>query len=280
MRTRTCILCLSVVLALVSSTRAEEAPKRRIRGSFGGTLTSEYFAQGLVVEKKGVIFQPYGRIALALHESFEIFGAYYLSIHDAHTDAGLVNPPDTPKRRRAFYEADWFAGAVFKHGRWSLSSAYWEMLSPNDGFVTARAVETILTFADQDFWVEGAAFDPHAIVFVETDEKSGSGVDEGWYLQLGLKPNTTIESLGHPLNVSLPTAVGFGFHDFYAGDESWGYASTGIAVTAPLAPYVPETLGAWSLTPSFAYARCNEDVQYLAAGPNRTIWSLTLHVDF
>ena len=270
---------VGVALAIGIPAAAEEQ-KRRITGSFGAILTSEYVLQGLVFEKKGVIAQPNGRITLSLAEPLDVFAGFFLSIHDAHTDAGLVNPPGTPKRRRALYEADWFAGATAKHERWSLMAMYWEMLSPSDAFETARAIEMVLAFADRDLLADGYALDPYVNAYVETDEKSGSGTDEGWYLQLGVKPNHTIETIVHPLTISLPTSVGFGFEDFYARDERWGYFSTGLAATAMLAPFVPADLGAWSLTPAFAYWRVNEDAQLLDVGPNRYVWSVTLNVDF
>jgi hypothetical protein len=224
----TCALSLALSSSLGGWAEAEEK-NRKIFATLGTIVPSEYVLQGLVFETKGAIAQPYGRITLRPIESLDLFGGFYLSLHDAHTDAGFVNPPGTPKRLRAFYEADWLAGATFRHGPWSLTTTYWESLSPSDAFDTARAVELILAFADTGRLAEHFAFDPYVNVYVETDGKSGTGTDEGTYLQIGWRPNYTTAALGHPLIGALPAAVGLGFDDFYAEDERYGYASIGVA---------------------------------------------------
>ena len=279
LRRSTWILSLALLLPLGSRAETEET-NRKIFATLGTIVPSEYVLQGLVFETKGVIAQPYGRITLRPVESLDLFGGFYLSLHDAHTDAGFVNPPGTPKRLRAFYEADWFGGVTLRHGPWSLTTTYWESLSPSDAFDTARAVELLLAFADKGRLAEHFAFDPYVNVYIETDGKSGTGIDEGTYLQIGWKPNYGTAAFGHPLIVALPAAVGLGFDDFYAQDERYGYASIGLAITAPFAPLLPEDYGAWSLTPSLTYFNLNEDVQYKAADADRFVASLAINVDF
>lgn len=248
--------------------------------SLSTIVPTEYVAQGMVFEKEGVIVQPIGRLTLSVVEGLDVFVGYYASFHDEHTDAGLVNPPDAPKNMRSFYEADWFAGATLHHDRWSLTSFYAGYYSPSDAYETASSVDVILAFADKGILAERLAIDPYVNFFVETHNKSGTGIDEGYYLQVGAKPNHPAEVFGHEILVTAPVSTGLGWSDFYAEDELFGYLSVGLAPVVPLAPWIPVDYGRWSVTPAVQYYHLNEDVQYLTDRGDRVVPSLTVTLDF
>jgi len=257
-----------------------EPPTRAVKASLLVSIPSEYVAQGMVFEKKGVIVQPLGRVTVSVAEGIDVFAGFFASFHDAHTDAGLLDPPGTRQQLRSFYEADWFAGATLTRDRFSLTSFYAQYYAPNDAYESATSVDVFLNFADKGLLAENFALDPYANLFIETDNKSGTGVSEGYYLQLGLKPNYPHEIAGHEILLMAPLATGFGFDEFYAGDETFGFVSAGFAPVVSLTPWLGDRFGVWSFIPSFNYFHLNEDVQYLRADGDRYVAAATIGVDF
>jgi hypothetical protein len=257
-----------------------ESARPRLSASFATIFATEYVAQGMVFEKKGVIAQPIGRVNLSLIDGVSIFAGFWTSFHSAHTDAGFLDPPETRANLRSFYELDWYAGASFTHGRVDLTSFYAGYYSPSDAYETANSLDVILTFLDRGILAEKLALDPYVYYFLETNEKSGTGVDEGWYLQLGAKPSHPVSVAGHWILLTAPISTGFGFAEFYANDERYGYVSIGAAPVVPLAPWIPETLGRWSFTPSVTFVNLNEDAQVLNVDANRFFATATIAVDF
>ncbi len=271
---------LGAAEASESASAEGDPPPRRLTASFATIFATEYVAQGMVFEKKGVIAQPIGRVTLSLIDGVSLFAGFWTSFQSAHTDAGFVDPPDTRPRMRSFYELDWYAGGSLTHGRVDLTSFYAAYYSPSDAYETANSLDVILTFLDRGILAENLALDPYVYYFLETNEKSGTGIDEGWYLQFGAKPSHPFAIAGHEMLLTLPVSTGYGFADFYANDERYGYVSIGVAPVIPLAPWIPTTLGRWSFTPNVTFVNLNEDAQVLNADGNRFYATATIAVDF
>ncbi len=87
----------------------------------------------------------------------------------------------------------------------------------------------------------------------------GSGGNEGTILVLGL--SHSIEA--GPVTFSFPVNVAYFLEDdFHANstDEGFGYASLGVGAALPLAPYIGDAVGDWTLNAGLTYYFTDEDV--------------------
>jgi hypothetical protein len=87
----------------------------------------------------------------------------------------------------------------------------------------------------------------------------GSGGEEGTILVLGLGHN--IEA--GPVTISFPVNIAYFLQDDFHGgstDDGFGYASVGVGAALPLAPYIGDAVGDWTLNAGLTYYFTDEDV--------------------
>jgi hypothetical protein len=236
---------------------AQDAPPAdKISGLAGVTFASDYNSRGLLLENQGFIAQPYGELQLLILEgadgpvnNLSLFGGVWSSLHSEHTTAS----PDTTVP--AWYEFDWYLGASADWGNFNTTLSYWEFISPNDSFATARNFELKVAYNDAEMWADSSLTDfgirPYGKIFVETAGKAGTGSDRGVYVELGVAPGWTVNGESdYPIALSFPIAVGLGFSDFYGDDtgddETYGFTSVGVAASVPLK--FMSDYGAWTMT--------------------------------
>ena len=81
------------VLGLMPSTAQAQDAESRVSGTVGGDATHAYFFRGIVQEREGFIFQPYGEIDFRVFEGAEgltgvdFFVGMWNSWHSAATTA-------------------------------------------------------------------------------------------------------------------------------------------------------------------------------------------------
>jgi len=235
---------------------ADPPPQDKISGLTGVTFTSDYNSRGLLLENQGFIAQPYGELDFLITESKDgplnkltLFGGVWSSLHSEGTFA-QHSPTD-------WFEFDWYVGASADWGKLNTAFSYWEFISPNGAFGTARNFQLKLSYDDTSLWNnkpwEGFGLKPYAIIFVETAGKAGTGKDRGIYLELGVAPSYTFSPKSdYPITVAVPVTVGLGFSDFYGDgsasndNEFYGFSSIGVAASVPLK--FMSDYGAWTLT--------------------------------
>jgi hypothetical protein len=276
------IAALAAALAIPSFARAEDAKPAEaaapaapapantldIHGSAGVTFTTSYVSRGLVLEDKGVIAQPYAELDLTVFKSDTIissitpFVGIWSSLHSKHTDAGAASTPSgATDTLPSWYEFDWYVGAnVALNNNLTITTTYYEFLSPSDAFGTSHNLEFKLAYNDASLWDNKFALNPYAKVFIELDGKAGNGSSEGIYYEIGLAPSfKLIDSPTYPVTFTIPVTVGLGSNDFYANNESFGYASIGGTLSVPLA-FIPSNLGAWTLSAGVTFYYLGEEL--------------------
>ncbi len=228
-------------------------PKSRWSGDLGVTVVSQYISRGLIFENDGAIVQPYADLYLNLYEgegfltSVTLNLGIWSSLHSRHTDAGAVSGGNSSLP--AWYEFDYTVGVSFGFAKYfSITPSYFEFVSPNDGFDPVRALNIKLAFDDSEFWGGKFALNPYFTYYREFEGKAGNGSDQGSYYELGLSPGF---ELG-PVGISLPVAVGLGSDEFYADDETFGFASAGLAASYGLT-FIPKEFGEYTLTAGATY---------------------------
>jgi hypothetical protein len=238
---------------------AEPAPANTlsINGLLGIDFVTAYVTRGVVLENQGFIAEPYAELQFKLLENAgfvnktSFIGGIWNSIHSEHTDAGLATGGGDGVSP-SWYEFDWYIGfSVDFAEKWNATLIYQEFISPNDGFATCDNVQLKVAFNDASLWGDsGFALRPYGLVFVELDNKAGSGPDEGWYTELGIEPGMPIG--GTDITLTVPIKLGLGFSDFYEEDEEFGFASVGVKAAMPL-KFMPAKYGSWSVYASVEY---------------------------
>lgn len=262
------IITLAAVSAVIGSTAFAgpalvKAPKNVvaplescITGDVGLDVTSAYYFHGLLQQGSGSILQPYGNLYFKVSEG----GAF----DSVSVDVGIWNSfhgrRGLPGQNNNWYEFDFTAGLSLVKGNWTISPKYIRYTSPGNYFANSSAVAVRLGYNDSDA-LGSFSLQPYVWVEYEIDGKSGNGPDEGFYYELGIAPSRTFGDL----TVSVPVKLGLGSNDYYAGDESYGFASIGVTASYALKS-IPECLGDWSVYANGTYMHLGDAASPLNGG--------------
>ena len=239
----------------------------RVHVSLSLDYTSQYFFRGLVQETDGLILQPGIEIGFDLVDNDDFtLGAYvggWSSFHDERT--GATDPDEFVSR---WYEFDFYAGVSMSSGRFSADVAYTNYTAPNGAF--GHIDEVIVTLAwDDSGWLDWVTLSPYATVAIEFGANQGDGgSDLGTFFALGIEPSHTYESTPFgEITVSAPIEAGFSLSDYYegaTGDETFGYLSSGLAVSIPLP--APEGFGDWTWSAGVDYLLLGDTTEAINGG--------------
>jgi hypothetical protein len=248
--TKRSIITLAAVSAVIASTAfagpAKMAPAKTVKapapqdcvtGDVGLDITSDYYFHGILQQGSGFIAQPYGNLYFKVSE-----GGFFDSVS---VDVGIWNSFHSRRgnvgQNNNWYEFDFTAGLTLNKGNWSISPKYLRYSSPGNYFNNSSAVALRIGYNDSDM-LGAFSLQPYLWVEYEADGISGNGTGEGLYYELGVSPSRTFGDL----TVSLPIKLGLGSNGYYAGDETYGYASIGVTASYAL-KCIPECLGDWSV---------------------------------
>jgi hypothetical protein len=250
-RTLAVIGVLALVGALLSAAPASAGPNTgRLSFTLGNDITTAYFFRGILQERNGFITQPYAELGVKLYEDEEgpvtglsLFAGSWNSIHSEQTLN--VSGPDN------WYESDAYGGiklALFGNTEAKLS--YIAYTYPNGAFATVQEVDFSLGLNDSQ-WLGTCALNPSVLIAAET-ENTALGLDEGWYLQPGIRPSfTVIDSETYPVSLAIPVTLGLSLDNYYENspgdDDLFGFLQGGLVASIPLA-FIPEDYGAWSFS--------------------------------
>jgi hypothetical protein len=247
----------------------EECKESWISGDIGVNVVSQYVSRGVFFENSGGIIQPYADIFIKVYEGDGFLNKITLNIgtwnsfHTARTDNGLAS--GTPSSTTGqWYESDFTFGTSITFAKYfTFTPSYYVFLSPNDGFATFEGVNLKLAIDDSE-WLGAFSLKPTFQVLFELDNKAGSGADQGIYYEVAIAPS--LPAFG-PVTVSFPITAGFGSDDFYA-DDGFGYLSAGVVAAWSLG-FIPEELGAWTVTAGATYYYLDAGLEDFNTGPDR-----------
>jgi hypothetical protein len=224
-------------------------------GVFQLDVTNAYYFRGLLQERDGVQIQPWTELYYNLYsaedenaflQDITVGGGTWLSFQSDRT--GATQDPQW------LYEADYyplislgFAGGV------SLTTVYYFYTSPNDAFSTVQELNFKLAWDDSEVLGDFAVA-PWINLAIET-ESTSFGRFSGTGLQMGIAP-TLYETEDESFALTLPAELGLGLDNYYedssGGENTFGYASVGLAASIPLG-FMPEGAGDWTLGLSGKY---------------------------
>lgn len=250
----------------------EECKESWISGDIGMNVVSQYISRGVIFENQGGILQPWANLYFKVYEGDGFLNKITLNIgtwnsfHTRRTDNGLARGIGSSTTGN-WYESDFTFGASFTFAKYfTFTPSYYVFLSPNDGFETFTGVNLRLAMDDSEL-LGAFSLKPHVEVLIELDNKAGTGAlnDQGVYYQVGITPG--LPAFG-PLTVTFPITAGFGSDDFYAHSDGLGFISAGAVASVAL-PFIPEELGAWTVSASATYYYLDASLEDFNTGLDR-----------
>ncbi len=248
-------LAAALVLAAVTAApvRAESPNKGSVSFSAGSDFTTAYFFRGILQEREGFIWQPYGEVDFNLwtadendHEparNFTLFAGTWNSIQSEKTLSTGSGPGN-------WFESDFYAGGKSTFfGNTEAKAWYIAYMYPNGAFKTVQELDFQVSLNDSE-WLGKWALNPYVLFAAEFDN-TAVGNDSGVYNEIGVRPGMTlIDSETYPISVALPLKVGLSVSDYFespsGNDNTFGYFQGGPVFSMPLA-FIPPEFGSWGV---------------------------------
>jgi len=268
----------AAVVFAAAPARAESPNKGLVSLSVGSDFTTAYFFRGILQERDGFIWQPYGEIGFSLFtadeeeakvnpvRSFSLFAGSWNSIQSEKTLSDGSGPGN-------WYEADFYAGLKANFfGNTEAKAFYIAYSYPGGAFKTVQEIDFQLSLNDTE-WLDKWALNPY-VLFAGEFDNTALGVDKGAYAELGIRPSmVVIDDESYPVSVALPMKAGFSLGSYYedanGDDDGFGFFQGGPVVSVPLA-FIPAEYGSWAASAGVAlYAFGNNLKQY---NDNDTPW--------
>lgn len=229
----------------------------KVAFSVGSDFTTAYFFRGILQERDGFIWQPYGGITFKLAEDIG-----YGVIDNIDFSLGTWNSIQSNQTGATSAPANWYESDVlvgFTMGLWGFVSTnitYAAYTFPNGAYSVVQELDWTTTFNDSEL-LGPFALNPSMLWAFEVDSTAfGDTNQEGIYLGLGVKPGVVLfEEAEYPLTLALPLTVGLSVSNYYdegpGGDnDTFGYFDGGIVASVPLS-FISSDYGSWSASASF-----------------------------
>jgi len=240
------------------ATTAEPAATNngKVSLSVGSDFTTAYFFRGILQERNGFIWQPYGGVTFRLAEDIG-----YGVIDNIDFSLGSWNSVQSEQTLAVSGPANWFESDVlvgFTVGLWGFVStniSYAAYTFPNGAFPVAQELDWTIAFDDSEL-LGAFALNPSMLWAFEVDN-TAFGDQEGIYLGLGVKPSVVLfEEAEYPLTLALPLTVGLSVSDYYEvpgeSDDTFGYFDAGLVASVPLS-FISSDYGSWSASAAVDY---------------------------
>jgi len=268
--------------AKASKNVVQQTSQSCITGDLGVNFVSEYISRGLVYENQGAIAQPYADLYFSLFKGEGAINAIQLQLgvwssiqsHVNDTNVGYGTIPGSALSKlsgvRDWFEFDYtLAVATTFMKNYTATLSYIEADYP--GLVAVdpnRNIQLGLAMNDSDY-LGVFALHPHFNVLYElnTNQYGAAGINKaGWYYEIGLAPSyTALKDSKCPITLTLPLTVGLGDVNGFYGRGWFGYFTTGLNASVPVA-FIPSCYGAWTVTTGFNYYRLGTDAANYSAG--------------
>jgi hypothetical protein len=269
---------------LLSATQALAGPNTgKIAFSAGSDITTAYFFRGILQERNGFIWQPYGEVNINAYSDEEgvltgitPFLGTWNSVHSENTLSSGSGPDN-------WYESDVYLGVKFNLlGKIELKPFYIAYTYPNGAFATVQEFDFTATLNDSE-WLGTFALYP-SITYAREMENTALGTDEGDYMEFNVRPSfTVIESDTYPVSLAVPLQLGLGIEDYYEApfsgkNDTFGFFKAGLVASVPLA-FVPEEYGAWAVSAGASVYTFGNALKAFNKGNDPWVvgtWSLTM----
>jgi len=223
----------------------------KVAFSVGSDITTAYFFRGILQERNGFIWQPYGEINVNAYSTDEEH-AIVTGITPFVGSWNSVHSKDTLGTNAVenWYESDVYAGVKFNlFNTVEMKPFYIAYTYPNGAFPTVGEADLQFTLFDAQ-WLDKWALNP-SVLFAWEFDNTAFGTNEGTYAQVSVRPSYTIyESETYPVTMAIPLNLGLSVSEYYETDTrnpAFGFFQGGAIFTVPLA-FVPEDYGAWSVS--------------------------------
>jgi hypothetical protein len=245
------LAALGLASALFATPAAAGPNSGKIEFSVGMDFTTAYFFRGILQERNGFIWQPYGEVNINLYSdedenailtAFTPFVGTWNSVHSEATAA--VSGPSN------WYESDVYIGAKFTlFNKLEVKPFYIAYTYPNGAFDTVQEFDLAFSLDDSE-WLGTFALNPN-FLWAHELENTALGTKRGDYMEFNIAPSFTIlESEDYPVSLTVPAQLGIGIDNYYEGpfsnsNETFGFFRGGLIFSVPLA-FMGEDYGAWS----------------------------------
>jgi hypothetical protein len=275
-RWRGTLLAAVGTLAVLAATpaRADSPNKGLVSLSVGSDFTTAYFFRGILQERDGFIWQPYGELGFNLYtadenstdpvKSFSLFAGSWNSVQSEKTLADGSGPGN-------WFESDFYAGLKASFfGNTEAKAWYIAYSYPGGAFKTVQELDVQFTLNDTQ-WLDKWALNPY-VLFAGEFDNSALGTDKGSYAEVGIRPSmVVINDETYPVSVALPMKAGFSLSNYYedaAGhDNGFGYFQGGPVVSVPLA-FIPPEYGSWAASAGVSVYAFGENLETYNKGNN------------
>ena len=254
--------------------RAESPNKGRLSLSVGSDFTTAYFFRGILQERDGFIWQPYGELGFNLYtaeenstdpvKSFSVFAGSWNSVQSEKTLSDGSGPGN-------WYESDFYAGLKANFfGNTEAKAFYIAYSYPGGAFKTVQELDFQLSLNDTE-WLDKWALNPY-VLFAGEFDNTALGADKGAYAEIGIRPSmVVIDDESYPVSVALPMKAGFSLSNYYedpAGhDNGFGFFQGGPVVSVPLA-FIPAEYGSWAASAGVSVYAFGENLEQYNKGNN------------
>jgi hypothetical protein len=215
--------------------------------------------RGLVVEDKGVVWQP---LVVFLINLYSADSGLLTDATLAPGNWATVHSHRDGPQKRNWNEDDPFVGLNLKFYKdFELDTTYTAFVSENGSFPTSTNLDIKLTY--HDHFLGAFSINPYAEYFDELTNKATVVLNpatskKGYYFQFGIDPTYTVKTSFLPITIELPTYFSVVSDHFYqkldgtGGGSGMGVFSSEIKASVPL-NFIPKSYGHWTAYTGFQY---------------------------
>jgi hypothetical protein len=250
--------------------------------AIGSDITNAYYFRGILQERNGFIWQPWGEVTFTLWEAAENQQSF---VTDFSATLGTWNSIHTNKTGSPmdgngpgnWYESDLYGGfgLGMDYGL-GLGVNYIAYTSPNNAFGTVQELDADISMDDSVLYGGelknlGFGVNPYALFAFELDKTAFPGHDdEGIYAEFGAEPAVELMSdTDYPVGLGVPLKVGISISDYYevtgVSDDTFGYFQAGVSADVGLG-FVPVEYGSLSAGVSGYYLALGSTLQEFNTG--------------
>ena len=237
---------------LLAAPRAFAGPNSgSVQFSLGMDFTTAYFFRGILQERDGFIWQPYGEINVPFYvdeggtlSKAGFFIGSWNSIQSEKTLQSGSGPSN-------WYESDIYTGFKFSLlDTVEFKPFFIAYTYPGGAFNTVSEMDFAVSLNDAK-WLDKFALNPSALMAWEI-HNTALGTKEGTYAEVNIRPSFTVyDDETYPVSLAIPMTVGMSVSDYFESpsgrDQGFGYYKGGLVASVPLG-FMPEEYGSWSIS--------------------------------